>query len=136
MWEKTLRAVTQRPYIGWGYRSFTEAVVQPGAKASIGGVEYSRPHNDYLHTAQELGIPVVIFIGGFFGMLWKKFRARQNKDRLTYILAASALIALINMSGQTFIRYASVAGTFIILLAFLAIKIEGGKDAYTITVKE
>jgi len=124
MWEKTTRAILQRPYLGHGYRSFTEVVVQPGAKSSLGAVEFSRCHNDPLHTAQELGVPIVLFIAGFLISLGKKFKAAK-KDALTYLLAASVLIALVNCCGQTLIRYAEISGTFIVLLALLSIKLEG-----------
>ncbi len=122
MWEKTLRVILKRPYLGHGYRSFTKAVVQPEAKGIVGGKEYSRPHSDPLHTVQEMGFPIMIFVGGFFLSLWKKFKVAK-KDALTYFLATSVLIVIVNGSGQTLIRYASLAGTFIVLLAFLFIKI-------------
>lgn len=125
MWKKTLKVALQKPYLGHGYRSFTDVVVQKGVKASLGGTEFGRCHNDPLHTSQEMGFPAMIFIGGFFLALWKKFQAKQNKDKLTYFLAISILIVLVNMCGQTFCRYASVMGTWIILLAFLSIKLEG-----------
>ena len=128
MWQKTLKVALQKPYLGWGYRTFQDRVVKTKAVGSIGGVEYSRAHNDYLHTAQELGFPIVIVIGGFFIGLIRKFKAKKNKDKLTYILGASVLIALINGCGQTLIRYASIASTFIILLAFFTIKLEGEKN--------
>jgi len=35
---------------------------------------------------------------------------------------------LVNSCGQTLIRYASIASTFIILLAFFTIKLEGEKN--------
>lgn len=124
MWKKTLKAIMKKPYLGHGYRSFTEVVVQPNAVAVVGGNEYSRPHNDSLHTIQEMGFPAMIFIGGFFLSLWRKFKAKQDKDKLTYFLATSILITLVNGCGQTEIRYASIAGIFIILLAFLHIKLE------------
>ena len=123
MWEKTARVVLQRPYLGHGYRSFTETVVQPEAKASLGSVEFSRCHNDYLHTMQELGIPIVLFAVGLFIGLWKKFKAAK-KDVLTYLLATSILIILVNCCGQTLIRYAEIAGTFIVVLALLFVKLK------------
>lgn len=128
MWEKTLRVALKRPYLGHGYRSFHDKVIGVKTIYSVGGLEYSRPHNDSLHTVQEMGFPAMIIIGGFFVGLWKKFKAKVNKDKLTYFLATSILIVIVNGCGQTLIRYASMAGTFIILLAFLHIKLEDSKN--------
>ena len=122
MWQKTLKIALQRPFLGWGYRSFQEKVIGIKSSGTLGGAEYGRAHNDYLHTAQELGFPILIIIGLFFVELFKKFK---NKDKLTQGLAASIIIVLINASGQTLFRYASIAGTFIVLLALLCIKLEG-----------
>lgn len=125
MWGKTITAILKKPYLGGGYRSFNEEVIYKDLKGNAGMKDYSRAHSDYMHTAQEAGIPIVIAIGMFIGGLVKKF-LRANKDRLTYFLGASVCIALVNMAGQCFIRYASVAGTFVVLLAFLCIKLESG----------
>lgn len=123
MWEKTARVVLQRPYLGHGYQSFNETVVHSVKSFMIGDREFSRAHNDLLHTAQELGIPIALFIVGLFIGLWKKFKVAK-KDASTYLLATSVLIVLINMCGQTLIRYAEIAGTFIVVLALLCIKLE------------
>lgn len=129
MWERTLRVALKRPYLGHGYRSFQKEVTEVESKADLGLVEYSRAHSFPLHTAQELGFPMVIFIGGFFIGLWRKFKAKAEKDAFTYLLATSVLIVLINSCGQTLLRYASLTGTFIVLLALLRIKLgeENGK---------
>ena len=124
MWQKTLKTALQKPYLGWGYGSFREKVTGNKACDSLGGVEFSRPHNDYLHTGQELGFPILIAIGMFFINLFRKFIAIKNKDRLLLCLAVSVLIVLVNMSGQTLIRYASIAGTFVVLLALFCIKMD------------
>lgn len=118
-WEKILKVSLKKPYVGYGYRSFDEVIVQK---------QYNRPHNDPIHTIQEMGFPAMIFIGGFFVGLWKKFKTKQDKDKLTYLLATSVLISVANMCGQSLIRYASIAGTFIIMLAFLSIKIKEVKN--------
>ena len=55
-------------------------------------------------------------------------KAKKSKDRLTYLLATAVLIALVNCCGQTLIRYASISGTFIVLVALLSIKLEGGTN--------
>ena len=123
MWQKTLKVALQKPYLGWGYGSFQEKVTNVKGQ-SLGGVEYSRPHNDYLHTAQEMGFPIVIVIGMFFINLFRKFLAVKNKDKLTLCLASVVIIVLVNMSGQTLIRYASISGTFIVLLALFCAEVE------------
>lgn len=123
-WQKTLRVALQRPYMGWGYNSFKDKVAQIKAKDSIGGNEFRRAHNDYLHTAQEMGFPIVIVFGIFIIGLIKKFIMKKDKDKLTIALFSSVIIVLINMAGQTEIRYASIAGTFIVLLGLLCIKLE------------
>lgn len=125
VWQKTLKTALQTPYIGGGYRSFHKKVIGIEKHGLISGAEYSRVHNDYLHTSQELGFPILICIGMFFVGLYKKFKFAV-KDKLTLCLASSILIVLVNMSGQTLIRYASIAGTFIILLALLCVKLGEG----------
>jgi len=117
VWERVLRLSMEKPYLGHGYRSFNNADI------GIGYTDFTRVHNDWLHTAEELGWPMVIFAGGFLINLWRKFRAKQNKDKFTYFLTASILIILVNCSGQTLLRYANIAGTFIVLLSFLMIKL-------------
>ena len=125
-WQKTLKVALQKPYLGHGYRTFQEKVMGIKEKGTLGGVEFTRVHNDPIHTAQELGFPIVIVIALFFIGLYKKFKV-INKDKLIICLASSILICLIIMNGQTFIRYASVAGTFTVLLALFCIKVEEGK---------
>ncbi len=125
MWEKTARAILEKPYLGHGYQSFNETVVQ-GRSLSLGGAEFSRAHNDPLHTSQELGLPMMVFIVGFLISLAKKFKT-ANKDILLYLLATSVVIVLVNSCGQTLIRYPEIAGTFIVVLALLAVKLEEGK---------
>lgn len=123
MWQKTLKTALQKPYLGWGYGSFGDKVLNNKNCGSLGGVEFSRPHNDYLHTAQELGFPILIAVGMFFAGLFKKFIAIKNKDKLLLCLASLIIIVLINMCGQSEIRYASIAGSFVILLALFCIKL-------------
>jgi len=127
MWQKTLKVALQKPYLGWGYGSFKEKVTKVKAIGSLGGMEYSRPHNDYLHTAQELGFPIVIVAGLFFVGLYKKFKL-ASKNELTLCLATSIIVVLVNMNGQTLIRYASVAGTFIILLALFCKEVDDARS--------
>ncbi len=123
MWEKTLKVALQKPYLGHGYQSFNEKVVHKTKSFAIGGLEFSRPHSDPIHTAQELGWPIVIFVGGFLLSLWKKFN-NSTKDILSCLLMTSVVIVLVNMTGQTLIRYAEIAGTFIVVLALLSAKLE------------
>ena len=124
MWQKTLKVAMQKPYLGHGYNSFNDKVLKVGSKCDIGKIEYSRAHNDLIHTAQELGFPILIVLGIFFMKLFKKFIAIKNKDRLLICIASSVLIALINGCGQTLIRYSSVASIFIILLALLCVEVD------------
>ncbi len=126
-WQKTLKVALQKPYLGHGYRTFQEKVMGIKEKGTLGGVEFTRVHNDFIHTAQEVGFPIVICIALFFIGLYKKFKV-VPKDKLINCLAVSVLIVLINMTGQTFVRYASVAGTFIVLLALFCIKVQGGEN--------
>ncbi len=123
MWEKTLKVIMKKPYLGYGYGNFHNVVIGPKTICSVGGLEFARPHSDILHTVQEMGFPIAIIIGGFFFSLWKRFKIAK-KDALTYFLATSVLIVLVNGCGQTLIRYASLAGTFIVLLAFLFVKLK------------
>ena len=62
----------------------------------------------------------------FFVGLYKKFRLAIKK-RLNICLAVSVFIVLVNMTGQTVARYASIMGTWTILLALLCVKIEEDK---------
>lgn len=125
IWQKTLRVSLQKPFVGYGYGSFTDKVSQVKESLSAGGPEHLRAHNDPLHTAQELGFPIVIVMGAFFFNLFKRFFT-EHQEKMTYFLGASILIVLINMCGQTFIRYASTAGTFIVVLALFCVMVERG----------
>lgn len=121
IWVKTVQEIAKKPFLGHGYRTFDEKVLETNNKL-IGSNELRRAHNDYLHTAQELGIPIIFVFFLFVIRQFKKLRI--DMDKTTYLLAASVIIALINMSGQTMARYASVMGTFIVLFALLSIKLE------------
>jgi O-antigen ligase len=123
VWNDTAKVALQKPFLGWGYRSFAEKVTGINEASSLGKVENLRAHNDWLHTAQELGFPIVAVVIMFFLSLSADFWNSRKQDEMLPYLATAVLIVLINMSGQTLIRYASVAGTFIIILAFLKIKI-------------
>lgn len=123
MWRKTAKIALQKPYLGWGYQSFNEKVLDKSL-GQIGSREISRPHNDYLHTAQELGFPILIAIAMFFINLFRKFIAVKEKSRLLICLATSIIIVLVNMSGQSVIRYASIAGTFVVLLALFNTEVD------------
>ena len=124
VWRKTVKSALQKPYLGWGYRSFSEKVSKITGD-TLGALNIERSQNDYLHTTQELGFPIMIVIAMFFMNLFRKFIAMKNKDKLTICLATSVFMMLINMTVQPVIRYASIAGTWIILLAFLEIKLDG-----------
>lgn len=123
LWGNTLKVALRRPFVGYGYGSFHKEVIKT-EKAIVGGFEQTRAHNDYLHTAQELGFPIVVVLALFFIGLFKKFKVAE-KDKLLVCLGSSVLIVLVNMSGQTLIRYASLAGTFIVVLALFMIRLEG-----------
>jgi len=122
IWEHTVRAILQKPFLGWGYRSFNDIVI--GEYSIIGDHQNPGAFNDYLHTAQEFGIPILLIILMFFKKCFLKFKNIYGKSELLICLASSIFIGLINMCGQGMIRYASVSGTFIILLAFFCIQAE------------
>ena len=124
-WKTIAKIALQKPFLGWGYRTYNEKVMQLKEKDSLSRVENQRPHNDYLHTAQELGFPIVIVFIIFLIKKFKKF-CSMKKDRLLICLFCSVLIVLINMGAQSLIRYASMAGTFIVLLALLCRKVDDG----------
>lgn len=123
MWRETIKVALQKPYLGWGYRSFNEKVRGVGAKGALGGTEFSRAHNDYAHTAQETGFPILGLFILFIINVFRKFM-RVVRDDLVLALFGAVFIPLIIMGGQTFIRYASVAGTFIVLSALFCVKVE------------
>lgn len=118
-----MKVALQRPYLGWGYRSFNKEVAEIKEVDMISSIEFRRAHNDPLHTAQELGFPIVIVFILFLSRLFKRFRLKESKSRLTYCLFISVIIILINMTGQTLIRYASIAAPFVVILALLTIKL-------------
>jgi len=127
IWQKTMKAALNKPYLGHGYRSFNRVIIQTKEKGGLGGLEIARVHNDPLHTAQELGFPIVACIFMFLLSLFKKFKAAVKDlflDNILLCLGISVFIILVNMTGQTLIRYASVATTFIILLSLLCAKID------------
>jgi O-antigen ligase len=133
MWQTTLKLALQRPFLGWGYGSFRKEVTGNSVLAALGTTEFSRAHNDFLHTAQELGFPIMVCVGMFFYGIFKKFIAIKNKDKILLTLSASVIIVLVNMSGQTLIRYASIAGTFIVLLALFCVKLEEAQNSGSVS---
>jgi len=127
VWTDMVKEIFKRPFLGHGYSTFTEKVLKV-KKNVMGRNETRRAHNDYAHLALELGAPIVIIFCMFIYNIFKKFFFKKDKNRLTYCLSASVLIILINMSGQTTLRYASIAGTWIVLLALLCVRLEGNYD--------
>lgn len=116
MWKKTASMALKKPFLGWGYQSFNKRVNNNKYRAGI-TVEQTA-YNDYLHSAQEIGFPIVIaFLMFLFGM-FKKFSI-MDKDILSVCLVSSVIIVLVNMCGQSLIRFASISNTFIIVLALL-----------------
>ncbi len=129
VWKSTLNLALKKPYLGWGYRSYTREITSDKLVDKIGNREVQRPQNDWLHTAQELGFPIVVCVAMFFFGLFKKFKSLgRGKDKLIVCLATPIVIVLVNMSGQSLIRYSSVASTFIVLLALFCIRIDSKED--------
>jgi len=122
VWEKTVKAIFKKPYLGWGYQSFTSVVIENEDK--IGKVQNPNAFNDYLHTAQELGLPILVILFMFFKNYFVRFHKIYGKSLLLICLASSICIGLVNMSGQGLIRYAGVSGTFIVLFALFCIQLE------------
>uniref|UniRef100_A0A6M3K917 O-antigen ligase n=1 Tax=viral metagenome TaxID=1070528 RepID=A0A6M3K917_9ZZZZ len=121
-WEETANYITKKPYLGYGYQSYTETV-----KGKIDFVGYynlgANPCSDYGQSIFEFGIPIIVFIGLFFLSLLRKFR-ESKKERITYFLTASVVIGLSNMLWQNMIRYSAIGGTFIVILALLTRSME------------
>lgn len=121
MWQPLIKAIIERPFIGCGWRNYISIISDFGTYAS------SRPHQDWGHIACEIGAAGVIFIAGYLSNLGKRFK-RAVKDKLAWALGISVLVILINMTFQTTIRYANIAGTFFPFLAFLEIQLYESKS--------
>lgn len=115
-WKQLSKAILQKPVIGWGWKSYLEVV------PNLGLPVLERPHQDFGHLALEAGFPILIFLGGYFIGLWRRFK-NVVKDGPSLLLGTSILIILFTMSAQTTARYANIMGTWILLLAFLEIKL-------------
>jgi O-antigen ligase len=128
IWKKTIQIALQKPYIGWGYGSFTNKVINETALDVMGSFDMARPQNDYTHTAQEMGFPILLCVMLFFINLFRKIVMLENKSKLITCLIISNFVILVNMSVQPVIRYASIAGTFIVLLAFLCKEVDDARS--------
>jgi O-antigen ligase len=120
-WLETIEYIIKRPFVGWGYQSFNR--ISGRTDIPIGSLEHSRSYSDILHSACEFGIPFMIIVGVYFFSLYSKFRKTKRNDMLFFMMA-SIITGLVNMAITNVFRYAAIGGTFIVILALLAVKLE------------
>lgn len=112
LWIATLREILARPFIGNGLGTFSE--LSPQIYSKLGHWEWT--YNEYLGIAFYTGILSLFFIGLF---LIDKF---QNiGEGLKRKVATSCLIIAVICMGQSPMHFARLAGTIIVMFAFLEI---------------
>ncbi len=67
-----------KPLLGWGTGSFTQAYAQRAPEAQVKEVIRTNPHNQYLLTWVELGLPGLLALLGIFATLWLQFYTVKN----------------------------------------------------------
>ncbi len=76
----TWQLITQKPFWGWGSGAFRQAYAQHAFESSVKEVTRTNPHNQYLLTWLELGIPGLLVMLGLFVTLWRQFAAMHTID--------------------------------------------------------
>jgi len=117
VWKSTVHLAIQRPLMGWGagmYKSIFPAL------GGISGVPWKTAHNCWLQLLFEFGIPITMFISGYFvylmvslARLTRRASFRKNAFRC---LAGLTMISL-NMCFHFPTR---VLGCVLIIIFFLA----------------
>jgi O-antigen ligase len=96
MFERTAEMVRERPWTGHGVGSWAALWQQrtpPGSRLA----DNSTPHNDYLHLAQQGGLPAVLLLLAFLGVhWWRAWRAGPAGVPLLMVWTAVCVGALFN----------------------------------------
>lgn len=130
-WRVALRAIKERPLLGWGVENFNAAFNKyynpQFLKYSYYETWFDKPHNNVLEIAVDGGAAGAALYLSVFGACFYLIREKQKSGRLT--LAASA--ALLGGLAAYFVQNLFVFDTpvsyllFFILLAFIGRK-DGG----------
>ena len=108
VWFETLKQILDKFIVGYGIGNF-KLPSQYG--------QYDNSYNLYLGITHALGIFGLILLA-----LFLKNKFHNYKDNLTATILTSCLILLLVGLGMSFMNYPRLAGTAIILFAFLEIK--------------
>jgi len=93
LWSNVLHLISQRPWLGWGWRELDYAhfiTLYPGPRFCE---MLDNAHNLLLHLAVELGIPAALLICG--GLVWLVLRARPWREADPSRQLAWSVLALI-----------------------------------------
>lgn len=108
-WDKTIKAIFQKPFSGHGIGTFSLF------RETIG--VYANPYNIYLGIAYALGIVGIIIL-----LLAIREKMFDCKTKISRAIFASCLIILTIGMGQSIMDFPRLAGTVIVLFAFLKIR--------------
>lgn len=118
LWQLTLGAIADRPWLGWGLGSF--ANLYTVFQSPDMPLYYSRSHNTYLETAYELGIPAAVL---FFGSAlivafrcWSGVTERARDQDIPATGLAGALFVALQSLVDFSIQIPAVAVTFAAIL--------------------
>lgn len=73
----SLTLVKCHPVMGWGSGAFRQAYAQHAPESSIHKVERANPHNQYLLTWVELGLPGILILFLIFFRLIQEYRGQR-----------------------------------------------------------
>lgn len=96
MLERTAEMVRERPWTGHGVGSW-ETLWRQRTPAGSRLVDNSTPHNDYIHLAQQGGVPAVLLLLAFLSAQWRHaWRARSAGVPMLMVWTAITVGALFN----------------------------------------
>ena len=114
IWDRTLRLIQARPWLGWGLETLRE--VFPYDRAStvryfgLRPVIVDKAHNDVLQIAVSIGVPGAIAYGLFWMLVVASARHLWRRNRGTArILAVGWLAAIVSYAIQVQFSFSVVA---------------------------
>ena len=90
--KNTWELVKQRPFFGFGSGAFRNAYMQYAPEMKTHSPRRTNPHNQYLLTQVELGIPGLLLLLAIFGLLFRAFWQQKNLDGYLGVGLMSAFI--------------------------------------------
>jgi O-antigen ligase len=124
MWMGAIDLIKARPLTGWGIGTFIYVFPQFRPIGIYQGWTIDYAHNDYLHMAAELGLPVlilialVIVVSAWSGL--KEFSNSQGPFKRSILLGAT--IGVISMAFHSFVDFnLHIPANAIIFITLIAI---------------